>query len=163
MIITHENGSLPADIQKQLDNANNAVTLANAEVIRLHDLRLTEETTIIELNKQIMWGKEQVEDVMSSITKLKEDVIFLTTEKNTLVADIETRKLTIEEESKSMVEHRDFLNQKQDEAYKMIKELNAKNIELKERETSIEEREIWVTTQITKANTFIKDICSIRD
>lgn len=63
---------LPKDMQKALKDAQNSVTLSEAEHRRLVELRVAEETTIVELGKRKNYEEGLLATVSIELTQTEE-------------------------------------------------------------------------------------------
>lgn len=145
---------LPADIQKAYDNARNAVTLAEAEVIRLRDLRITEEATIIELNKQIAWGKEQLSALEVQLEDRQKNLVTLVDTSTSLGAEIDILREEKKTLSESLTERESACIAKEKQLAEYEYSLNARSSDLNTRVESVKKREDEVTEREDKLKNF---------
>ena len=149
---------LPSDIKVAYDNAKNAVTLAEAEVARLRDLRISEEVTIVELNKQISYTKDQIGLAEATLgyvqneTEVAQNLLTELTEKNaTLKAENEAITSDSNIKIAGLITKLQELDKKQEQLTEKEKTFSKNESDLTEREKNISERE-------TKLKEFLKTI-----
>lgn len=155
MLTTPTAPNLPEDIQKQLTDANNAITLATAEVIRLRDLRVSEETTIVELNKQIVYANEQLNTVNANLAYSEEEL-----KKNTDTIASQTSEIALQREEKttlanSLTERENAWIEQEKHLADIAVQLNFETSTLKARLMAVENRETEVTERENKIKEFV--------
>lgn len=158
MITTPNNDiPMPADIQASYDAAKNAVTLAEAEVVRLRDLRVAEETTIIELNKQIAYAKEQTDSLQKTIDTSNAELTNLLDQVISARAEIETMRVQKDELTNSLTERENICATKESDVNSRELSVALREASLNEREVLLEDRESNVNTKSDKLKTFLAD------
>lgn len=149
---------LPEDIKKKYDAAKNAVTMAEAEVARLRDLRISEEVTIVELNKQIKYAEEQHNEIAKKLASLK-DKIAENAEKITLQkTEIDSNQTKIEESANILIERENACAEKELAQKNKRIDLDLHEAFLKERMTTIIGKEVAVAAREKKLKEFSETI-----
>lgn len=146
---------LPDDVQKQLTSAYNSITLANAEVTRLRDLRISEEANIVELNKQKVYAQEQLDIVSAKLTSSEEEL-----KKNTDLIAFQTSEIVLQREEKvnlanSLTERENACGAKENDLKNKEVSFALRGASLNERTVLVEDREINVKEKENK----IKELC----
>jgi uncharacterized protein (DUF3084 family) len=149
---------LPADIEQAYNKAKNAITLAEAEVARLRDLRVSEETTIVELNKQISWGKQQLQEVNDAVTKKQKELVALISQANDLASQVLSLKSEKETLTISLNDRESAVVSREKDVQDKAVSLALKEASLNERTVSVEDRESNVTERENKLKDFVAKI-----
>lgn len=149
---------LPADIKKSYDNAKNAVTLAEAEVIRLRDLRISEEVTIVELNKQIVFANEQITKINAKLTFSEVELVTLTNQNASIAAEISLQRAQKEELANSLTERESACVAQESHLADRELALALRTATLEERTVLVEDRESRVKERENKIEEFVTTI-----
>ena len=91
---------LPKDMQKALKDAQNAVTLSEAEHRRLVELRISEEMTIVELGKRKTYEEGRLNEVLAELTKTEKLLAGVKAEEASIRAEIALQRGQMEVDSK---------------------------------------------------------------
>lgn len=129
---------LPDDVQKALKNARNAVTFSEAEHRRLVEMRIAEETTIVELSKRKAYEESLLEDISLELSKTKETLTKLKHEEGVIKADIKARQDQIKKDEESIQSRKQEL-----EKAELDLEARSKNLVEKETDYSIKHTELY--------------------
>lgn len=149
---------LPNDMQKALKEARNAVTLSEVEHRRLVELRIAEETTIVELSKRKVYEEEMLEAVLLEVSQTQARLTQLKDEEGIIKANIIARQAQIKQDEESIKTRKEAL-QKAEFALEARNEILIEQEEecYKERE-SLAERELIVREKEEKFANFIKSL-----
>lgn len=146
---------MPEDIKRQYDNAKNAVTLAEAEVIRLRDLRISEEVTIVELGKQKKYAEEQLNAVLANLAFNEAEVARLEHRIASLTSEIELGQAQKEELANSLIERENACKSQESHLADRELALALRIATLEERIVLVENREVEVKEKENNIKNFV--------
>lgn len=144
------NPIMPDDIQKQYDNAKNILTITQADVNRLRELKNSLEGEIIEKNKQNVYVTEQLGLVMADLgyseevlEKLKDSIGEKQNESDQLQRENEVLE-------KELNTREGLCEIKESDLFSLKEELEKLGIYLEETKTRLNIREVEISEREAK-------------
>lgn len=149
---------LPNDMQKALKDARNSVTLSEAEHRRLVELRVAEETTIVELGKRKLYEEERLNDILAQVANSQVKLTQLRSEEVAITKDIDDRKAQIKLDEESIETRKEALQRAEFALESRQEILTEQEEECYTERESLADRELIIREKEEKFKNFIKSL-----
>lgn len=145
---------LPDDLEKAIRDAKNTLSLAEAEYQRLKDLRVSEEVTLVQLRKDIVYLEEQNEGLINSITEAENLKQSLSAQNTILSSEIEEKNSEKVKIDSQILERERTIYSKEIEIEERFEEVVVREVSVTEKERQNTEKEAVLNEKLTKISEF---------